>query len=91
MEQKFIFHRIFVQHFVHVQGDYLGFTAKGHKLLSICRNTKIQDDFYIKVQAFATGYKSVKPKMLRNWGNKTTKKQKRGQTKYIVHPPFIAC
>ena len=27
MEQKFIFHRIFVQHFVHVQGDYLGFIA----------------------------------------------------------------
>ena len=91
MGQNFRFHRIFVRHFVHVRGDYLGFTAQRHKLLSICRNTKIQDNFYIKVQAFATGYKSVKPKMLRNWGNKTTKKQKRGQTKYIVHPPFIAC
>ena len=45
MGQNFRFHLIFVRHFVHVRGDYLGFTVKGHKLLSICRNTKSQDDF----------------------------------------------
>ena len=40
MGPNFGFHRIFVQHFVHVRGVYLGITAQRHKLSSICRNTK---------------------------------------------------
>ena len=44
MGQNFRFHRFFVCHFVHDWGAYLGFTAQRHKLRSICRNTKSQDD-----------------------------------------------
>ena len=50
MGQNFIFHRIFVCHFAHGRGDYPGFTAQWHKLFSICRNTKRQGDFLVKVK-----------------------------------------
>ena len=49
MGQNFRFHRIFVCHFVHERSVYLGLAAQRHKLLSICRNTKSQDDFNSRV------------------------------------------
>lgn len=49
MRQNFIFHRIFVWHFVHHWGVFLGFTAQRHKLLSIYRCTKSQAGFNVYV------------------------------------------
>ena len=47
MRQNFIFHCIFVWHFVHHWGVFLGFTAQRHKLLSIYRCTKSQVGFNV--------------------------------------------
>ena len=49
MGQNFRFHRIFECHFVHERSVYLGLAAQRHKLLSICRKTRSQDEFNNRV------------------------------------------
>ena len=48
MGQNFRFHRISVWHVVHERGC-LGLAPQRRKLLSICRNTKSQDDFSSRI------------------------------------------